>query len=351
MPFSIFPKKFLGIDIGSSAIRIVELSSFAKRIKLENFGEIPAKAVFKEPFRTFEKSVLYLSVDDIVKAIKAILKEAQIKTKSAFFSIPDFATFFTTFELPPMTKQEVPLAVKVEARRHIPVPLSEVLFDWQILDSMPAGKKEKLKILMVAVPHEVINQYQIIAQKAGLKLVSMEAEVFSLARVFGEREKTISILDFGARTTTCNIIENKILKRSFSLDVGGDLFSERIAKGLEIGLEEGEKLKKEFGIEERGGKVREILLPLINSIFIEIGKIFQDYERKEKKKVEKVILTGGGANLPGLEGYSKIQLKKEAEIGDPFRKIFYPPILEKTLKKIGPSFSIAVGLALRGFQK
>jgi len=62
-------------------------------------------------------------------------------------------------------------------------------------------------------------------------------------------------------------------------------------------------------------------------------------------------LTGGGANLPGLEGYSKIQLKKEAEIGDPFRKIFYPPILEKTLKKIGPSFSIAVGLALRGFQK
>jgi len=346
-----FPKKFLGVDVGSSAIKIIELSSFAGRIKLSNFGEIPAKSVFKEPFRTFEKNALYLSVDDITRAIKAILEEAKIKTKQAFFSIPDFATFFTTFDLPPMTEQELPSAVKIEARKHIPVPLSEVIFDWRVLDKKHLEKKKKLTILLAAVPHEIINRYRKIAQKAELKLISLEAEIFSLVRVFGEEDKIISIIDIGARTTTCNIIENKILKRSFSIDIGGDLLSERVGKSLEIGPEEGENLKKEFGIQPEGEKVREVLIPLLNTILFEVKKIFQNYELKEGKTIQKVILTGGEANLRGLLEYSKIQLEKEVEIGDPFRRIIYPVILEETLKKIGPAFSIAVGLALKGFEK
>ena len=351
MVFSMFPKKFLGVDVGSSAIKIIELSSFAGRIKLSNFGEIPAKSVFKEPFRTFEKNALYLSVDDITRAIKAILEEAKIKTKQAFFSIPDFATFFTTFDLPPMTEQELPSAVKIEARKHIPVPLSEVIFDWRVLDKKHLEKKKKLTILLAAVPHEIINRYRKIAQKAELKLISLEAEIFSLVRVFGEEDKIISIIDIGARTTTCNIIENKILKRSFSIDIGGDLLSERVGKSLEIGPEEGENLKKEFGIQPEGEKVREVLIPLLNTILFEVKKIFQNYELKEGKTIQKVILTGGEANLRGLLEYSKIQLEKEVEIGDPFRRIIYPVILEETLKKIGPAFSIAVGLALKGFEK
>jgi type IV pilus assembly protein PilM len=351
MAFSILPKRFLGIDVGSSAIKIVELSSFAGRIKLSNFGDLPAKSVFKEPFRTFKKNALYLSVDDIAKAIKAILKEAKINTRKAFFSIPDFATFFTTFDLPPMTPQELPSAVKIEARKHIPVPLSEVIFDWRVLDKKHLKKDKKLTILLAAVPHEVINQYQKIAQRSELRLISLEAEIFSLVRVFGEEDKIISIVDIGARTTTCNIIENKILKRSFSLDIGGDLLSERIGKSLEIGSEEGEKLKKEFGIQQEGEKVREILIPLINTIIFEITKIFQNYELKEGKKIQKVIFTGGEANLPGLLEYSKIQLEREVEIGDPFRRILYPAVLDEILKEIGPAFSIAVGLALKGFEK
>ena len=345
----LFKKRFLGIDVGTYSIKVIELSSFGGRIKLENFGEIPAKAVFKKPFRTFEKNTLSLALKDIVRATKAVFEEAGIKAKKVFFSIPDFATFFTTFELPPMTKEEIPSAVEIEARRHVPVPLSEVAFDWQILNKMPK-KGEKIKILLVAVPLEVVNQYKAFAESLKLKLISLEPEVFSLARVFGQEDKVVALFDLGARSTTCSIVERKTLYTSFSLDIGGDFFSERIAKGLGIEIEKGEKLKREVGLAEES-KVREILIPLLNSIIHEGEKIFQNYEGKRNRKVEKIILTGGNANLPGLVEYFKIQFKREVEIGNPFKKIFYPPILEETLKEMGPSFAVATGLALRGFEK
>jgi type IV pilus assembly protein PilM len=130
----LFPQKFLGIDIGTSAIKIVELSSFGGKIKLENYGEMAAQALYRKPFRTFERNTLLLSARDISRAIKEILEETKIETKKSVFSLPDFATLFTTFELPPMTSEEIPQAVNAEARRHIPIPLGEVALDWQLIE-------------------------------------------------------------------------------------------------------------------------------------------------------------------------------------------------------------------------
>lgn len=340
-----FKKSFLGIDIGTFSIKVVELSFFGKKVKLENFGEIPAKAIFAGPFLNFEKRIFTLSSKEVIESLKAIFEEAEIKTKGAFFSIPDFATFFTTFSLPPMSEKEIPFAVKAEARRHIPLPIAEVAFDWQILEK----DKEKMKVLLVAVPQETVNQYKIIAEALKLKLEGLEPEIFSLGRIFGEEGKVVSIFDFGTRSTTCTIIDNKVLKKSISFDIGGDFLSERIAKSLGVGFEEGERLKKEFGIKEE--KIKNIILPLINTILFEGQKIFNSFERETGKEIDKIILTGGNANLPGILEYFKMELKKEVEIGNPFKKIFYPPALENTLKEIGPSFSIATGLALKGFEK
>jgi len=115
--------------------------------------------LYDKPFRTFERNTLVLSKQDIARVLKAILQEAKIQTKDALFSLPDFSSFFTHFELPPMTKEELPEAVAFEARRHVPLPLSEVTFDWQLLEGT-FEQKTPLKILMVAVPKEIVNQYQ-----------------------------------------------------------------------------------------------------------------------------------------------------------------------------------------------
>lgn len=351
-PFKVMSKKFLGIDIGTSSIKIVELSKSGKRLTLENYGEISTPGFSEEPFRTFEKNTLLISTDEVAKAILAILEEAKIKIKKASFSIPDFASFFTWFDLPPLTEKEIPQAVNFAARSHIPLPLSEVTLDWQIIEGKPSDRERtKLKILLVAVPNKVINQYQEIARISHLELQALGAEVFGLSKsLIRDEKKVIALVDIGIQTTTCSIIDNGILKRSHSFDIAGNNLTFAIAKSLNIDYNKAEELKRKLGLINEENPVREIILPLIDLILAEIVTISEDFAKIETKKVEKVILAGGSALTPGLKGYFQERLQKEVEIANPFSDIFYPPILENTLKEAGPSYAIAVGMARQGLE-
>lgn len=362
MAFPLFsPKKFLGIDIGTSAIKIVELSKRGERKKLENYGEVQSKVLYEKPFRTFEKSTLLLSSQDIARAVKAVLDEAKIKTKDCVFSIPDFSSFFTTFELPQMSKEELPQAVRYEARQHVPLPLGEVALDWQVIEGEADAeqKKTKLQILLVAVPNEIINQYKEIAKLCDLQLLALEAEVFGLIRslVREDNKRIIGLIDIGAQSTTCSIAEKRILKESHSFDLAGNELTDRISKSLSINYETAKSFKEKYGLKDsplpyaEAGPyprtIKEITQPLVDTILREVERIVRNYPGKE---VQKFILAGGEALLPGLKEYFEEYLKKEVEIANPFSDIFYPPVLEKNLKEMGPSYAIAVGMALRGLE-
>jgi len=361
-PLEIIPKKSLGIDIGTSSIKIVELSRRGERRKLENYGEIAASALYQKPFRTFEESTLLLASQDVSRAIKAVMEEAKIKTRRTVFSIPDFSSFFTSFELPPMTEAELPQAVRYEARQHVPLPLGEVTLDWQVIEGraphQPAGEgKTKLKILLVAVPNEVINQYRKIAEISRLELLALEAEVFGLLRsLIGEEKKAVLLVDIGAQSTTSSIVEKSCLKMSYSFDMSGNELTEVISKGLGVDYKTAENLKEKYGIistppaESPASEVRQILLPLVDVILKEIEKISQDFYRTEGKEIQKIILAGASSLLPGLKEYFQNYFKKEIEIANPFSNLFCPPILEETLKEMGSSYAIAVGVALRGLE-
>ncbi len=345
-------KKFLGIDIGTSAIKIVELSKTRERVKLENYGEMIIRTVNEKPFRTFERSTLLLSDQDIAEAINNILAKAQIVTKDAFFCIPDFSTFFSFLELPPMTQQELPSAVQFEARQHIPIPLSEVILDWSIIeDGIPGKRKSKLNILLVAVPHEIINQYQAIAKLCQIRALSLEAEVFGLVRSLIKNKKNIiGLVDIGAQSTTFNIVENGSLKITHSFDISGNELTSVLSKSLNIGYNEAEVLKRKYGVRTPEMPVGRILTPFVDLLAGEIDKISRSFHKAEGKEIEKIILAGGLALLPGLNEYLSNWLKKPIEIGNPFVDILYPPDLEEVLKEMGPSYAIAVGTALRGFE-
>ena len=350
----------LGIDIGTSSMKVVELSQAGGRVKLENYGEISAASLYEKPFRTLDKNTLLFSNTDVGKTIVAVLQEAQIQTKSAVFTIPDFSTFFTNLELPPMTKKEIPQAVHFAAPQYIPLNLAEVTLDWQIIGGKGDRKaKTKIKILLVAVPNEVINQYREISRISNLETKFLEAEAFALLRCLNETDKmAIGLVEIGAQSTTCSIVDGGVLKSSHSLDIAGNEMTQALAKGFDLTYEKAEKLKKKYGIhpllkkvpEPEGKKIANVFLPSVDSILIEIQRIFHRFALDEKKEIQKIILAGGSAHLPGLREYSSSVLKKEVEIINPFANIFYPPILEKTLKEIGPSFSIAVGAALRGLE-
>src|SRR3989344_6865664 len=107
----VLPRAALGIDIGTSSLKVVELSRWGERKNLKNYGELRIPSLYKKPFRTFEKSTLLLETKDIARALKAILEEAKMESRRAVFSLPDFSSFFTNFQLPPMSKEEIPDAV------------------------------------------------------------------------------------------------------------------------------------------------------------------------------------------------------------------------------------------------
>lgn len=351
-------KKFLGIDIGTSSIKIVEMRRQGKGRGLENYGEIKNSSFKKKRFRAFQKNNLLLSNREVAKAIQAVCKEAGIQTKEVSFSIPDFCSFFTGFNLPVMGKDEIPQAVRYEVRPYIPLPLSDVTLDWLIIKGEVS--KTPLKILVAAVPNDVINQYQEIAHLADLKLRVLESEVFALVRALAkknEKEKEITgLIDIGARSTTCSILEQGILKTSYSFNIAGNELTGVIAKSLNIDYNKAEEMKRKYGllfkneIGESQRNIREILLPLIDSILEEIRKVFRDFYRNEGKEVKKIILAGGLVSMPGLKEYFSAELKKELDVADPFFNIACPAILTNTLKEIGPSYAIGVGLALKGLE-
>ena len=356
--FSQKPKKYLGIDVGTSFIRLVEISELNNKKKLENYGTTSITFFDKKQLSFSEKSNSIGSVQDITKAINNIIKEAKIEAREVVFSIPDFTTFFINFKLPLIKKSELEKVIQYEARKYIPLPPEKVFLDWQVIKGTPLKEREisiskgkKLEILLVVIPNEVIEQYKNIALACQLELIALEAEVFSLKRALikeGQKE-AIALIDIGLRSTTCSIIENEKLQNSYSFEMSGEEFIKKITEEFNISTIEAEELIKKYGLlnnEEKAEKVYKTLLPLINIVLMEIEKTFYNFYQKGGQDIQKVILAGGISLLPGLKEYFENKLKKEIIFAKPFSDLSYPLVLEKKLKDIGPNYAIAVGAAL-----
>lgn len=352
--FRIRPKRFLGVDAGASSIRVVELGRKGSTIRLNNYAELELANFENRPFNLPEKN--NFSIKEISDAIKTLVKQANIQTKDAAFSIPDFGSFFTKIELPEMDRDEIPQAIKYQARPYIPLPLDDVSLDWSIIEGQPA--KTPIKILVVAIPNNIIDHYQEVSRRSDLDLKFLEPEVFSLARASvkdGKEKKVIALIDIGAWSTTCSILEEGILKTSHSFNIAGNDLTRVIARSLNIGYNKAEEMKRKYGLLPSkeltdSQNIRKLLIPLVGSILQEIKKAFHNYYLEEGKEIEKIVLAGGVSMMPGLKEFFSVELRRPIDIADSFLNIVSPPILADVLKEMGPYYGIALGLALKGLE-
>jgi len=345
------PKKMIGIDVGTASIKIAEISRWGQGKTLENYGEIRSQSLYKEPFRSVERGSYLLSNYLVSRAIRAVLDEAKIRTTATIFSIPDFSTFCVSIDLPPMTKKEIPDAIYYNAPQYIPLPITETTLDWRLISGTPGDKKSPLKVFLVAIPNQTIQDYQQVAQLAGLELYALEAEVFSLARVFASGNKNcVCIIDIGVQSTTISIVEKGNLKKSFSFEFAGSQLTTAISSTAGLGTVEAEDVKKQQGLLHAQENVAKTLYLLIDPLLIEVKKIISDFYIATEKDVDEIYLTGGTSNLPGLKEYFSEVLKKKVEIPNCFSELLYPPILGKSLEELSPTFSVAVGAALGGLE-
>ena len=268
-------------------------------------------------------------------------------------SLPSFTTFITLLEMPTMSAEDTAKAVVFQARQYIPLPVSEVTIDW-----LKVGEREdeegvkKQQILLTSVPNERIRSYQSIFKAAGLKLIALEIESFSLARSLIANDPTPTILvDIGGRSTNIAVIDKSFWKYNGRTDFAGASLTQAIASGINIDIRRAEELKKRRGLTGAGGEyeLSTLMFPYLDVIIEEVRRVKDFYEKEYLGKIERIILAGGGANLLGIENYFTERLGLPSVRGNPFGKINYPPQLEPVVNDLGPCLSVAIGLGIRQF--
>lgn len=340
---------YVGIDIGGSSVKVVQLRQEKERPVLVSYGELKTAAYLKKTSETTPGAGGFLRfVDsDVAEMINDVIKESNVTSDQAVFSIPAVSSFIAMIDLPRLSEEEIEAAVPYEAKKYIPIPLSEISLDWEIIDE---GDDKKIKVLLVAVPREIINKYKRIGEVANLNVVALEVENFSAARSLVGRDKTPTVIvNMGAQMTNVMIVDQGIVRLGNNIERGAAEISRTLSRSLSIDQDRADELKLKVGLSDRPEEkeVVDVIMPLVDFLFHEVLRVVNSYNRASSRKVERVILAGGGANLNGLVNYVTKLMGLETVKANPFSKVVYPAFMQPILREAGPNFVVAVGLALR----
>ncbi len=338
------PARAAGIDIGSWSAKVVQLRYEGERAILETYGEILSAGYLKKGVAG--GGLLRYSDEDVARELKDLLNESRVGTKDAIFAIPAGSSFITTLSFFDLSNQEISQAIPFEARKYVPIPLSETIFDWEVIET----NDKTTNVLLVAVHKEVFEKLKRTAEVTGLNLRAVEAEAFSLLRsLLGHDLAPTAILNLGHRQTTLVIADRARLRVSHNLERGSHEITRTLAQGIGVSEERAEEIKREVGLSEKmeEREVVSIINSLLENIFSEVERAISLYNRRAERKVQKMILAGGGSNLKGLVDYASTKLGMEVTRANPFNRVVIPAFMQPTFREIGPSFSVAMGLALR----
>lgn len=347
----------VGIDVGTAAIKVVQVKRESGKIQLETYGELGLGTYANEKIG----KVVTLGPDVIATAIKDILREANVTTTTAVLSIQSQATLIFLVELPQVKESELAEIIPNEARKYIPVPLTEVSLDWYVVPQKQTYSEEqaatpaaqpKMEVVVVAVRNETLSQYRDITQKAGIETRGNEIEIFSAIRsVFHREIAPVLVVDYGAGTTKVSVVEYGVVRAYHVINRGSAFITESIARTMNIDFDKAEELKRTVGMTPVAGqeKVSESIAANTQYVINEIQTILLQYERQSHKAVTKIILCGGGSSMPGFMEKVVASFGVETVFGDPFDKAEAPEFMKPVLVKAGPEFTVAMGLALKEF--
>lgn len=350
----------LGIDIGASSIKIVQLRKKGGKAVLETYG-----ALALGPYAGSEVGrATVLPPEKIITALTDILREAKTTTKKGGITIPFGSTLMSVIEMPGVKEKDLAQMIPIEARKYIPVSINEVSLDWTIIpkeeikaegiteDSPRTGLKkiDTLNVLLVAIHNETLRTYQNLVQKVALDANFFEIEIFSTIRaVLDKNTAPVMILDMGAASTKLYIVDRGIVRASHTINKGSQDITMNISTTLSIPTDKAEIMKRTIGWSKdpQHKDVADTISFTADHIFSEAKHVVTNYQSKYAKSVEKAILVGGGSSMKGFAELAQANLEMPVELGDPFSKVEAPAFLTEVLRRNGPEFTAALGIALR----
>lgn len=343
---------YVGIDIGSSYIKVAQVKKDAGQIILETYGSL-ALGPYDNDRAAGE--LTNLESDVLAKALANLLEQANVTAKNPVISISSASSLIFTLNLPHIDKKDLDGVVRSEARKYIPIPLTEVSLDWWVIPEQEIygeslqKKQQDLTILVVAVRNEIIEKYgHVLTEVKTLSTPEYEIETFSAIRgSFKHELAPVLVIDFGASGTRMAVIEHGVIKKFNSVNRGSEYLTSSLAKSFEMEFANAEKIKRAMDIsDESDSEEKNIIKTGLNYLFSEIERVIFDFEKNNKKPINKIILTGGGATLGGLRYELQSRYNIPTSFADPFSKVVSPDFLDEILEEAGPEFTVALGLAL-----
>jgi len=364
---------FLGVDIGSSAIKVVQLRKGRTSPSLVTYGMVEAKGEF------LQKN-LSESTERIKELLKQVLDESKVSTNCVSAALPGLAVFTSLIELP-RTKNAKKLdqIIRWEAKQYVPIPVSDVILSWNEVDLNSEGgftreekareeilsienannnedsnKKpsEKITLFLTAAPKDLVERFRGLFKSVGLNLSSLEVISSALVRSLATKEdmnSSLMIVDIGATDMEISVVSRESLVLNRTVGLGSLDVTKVIARGLGIEEERADAFKKDFGIRKEGlsGQIFRVTSVVLNQMLEEINTTRNSFEKKYHEVIDKVVLAGGGAKMRGLDEYLSQELGVRVIVGNPWQKIGFPKALEGELKTTAPEFASCVGLAMR----
>lgn len=338
----------VGLDIGFSSIKVVALSLDKDVARLLSLGSIasPQPGLASDGVGDLEI---------VGSAIKKLFSAARIPSKEVVVALPESKVFTRVIDdLPYLTNQELDAAIRFAAEEFIPMPLTDVNLNWQVLSrANQKDKNIKTVVFVVASPKNLVNKYIKVLSNVGLKPQALETEIIASTRALvgnNPFSPTSLIIQMGATTTDCAITSKGMIWLTRSISTGGLALTRTLAQQFGFEINQAEEYKKVYGLleDQLEGKVYEALRSVIDIIASEARRVIQAYQAKyPQNPIKRVVLSGGGAKMPGLVIYLAQSFGLEVQEADPWYLISKDKGLEQKLLKDAPAYSVAVGLALR----
>ncbi|PIP58394.1 MAG: hypothetical protein COX02_00515 [Candidatus Vogelbacteria bacterium CG22_combo_CG10-13_8_21_14_all_37_9] len=351
---------FFGVDIGLSSVKVVQLRNDRGRVILETYGELATG-----PYGGLAVGqATSLSPEKLGELIKDLLREANVTASQGAIAIPLRSSLIVDAEIPEVEDSRLASIVPIEARKYVPIPISEVSLDWikipptadaQLEWSEGKGKRAMTKLLIVAIQNEAVKQIQDASKIAGFIPDFVEVETFSSIRssLRGDLGAT-AILDIGAGSSKLAIIDRGVVRISHTINKNSQDITIAISRSLGVPFAKAEEIKREVGMLDNKstyGELGAVVNPTVEYLFAETSRVMVKYQKENRRSIDKLVLVGGGALLKGLVDIASREVGIPVALGTPFDKTETPAFLGNILQSAGPSFAVSLGVALRGLEE
>ena len=344
------PKPVVGLDIGSSAVKVVELRPSGRSYKVVGFG---TEAI---PSDTIVDGAI-IDAGAVVDAVRRLLEGRKIKTKEVVASLSGNSVIVKKINLPVMTEAELSESIYWEAEQYIPFDIQDVNLDYQILTPPGAGDaRGGMEVLLVAAKKDKINDYTDVIKQAGRVPVVVDVDAFAVQNAFEanydeEPGAVVVLLNAGASGININIVSGTQSLFTRDISIGGNAYTEALQKEMSLSFEDAEYLKKGGTLDGiRPEDVRGVVANTTENLLLEIQKTFDFFKATAASdRIDKILLSGGTSRVEGLTERLAERFGTHVEAFDPFRKIQFEAAKFgiEDLADVAPTSAVAVGLALR----